>query len=458
MNEITATFSLFSIHRALQPVSQLLVAVITVALVLAPIPSFAQSQNEEPQIAGNVISAVGDVIARDSSGGDRNLRRRSAVFEGETLFTGPNSSAQIRMSDAALISLKADTAFTLVAYQYEDAIETDSVVLELVEGGFRTITGAVGSQKREAYKARVAGFATIGIRGTDFEVSITPQGTMFTGVYDGGTRVFNNGGNLNLGVNADYDFARVDGPDVPPEGLMVEPLELGQVTIEAVDETDADDDGDNTQAANVDANGADSGNDTQAANNDAIGADNQSAPNNIAANLGPNTLAASATPAAANNTPVQTPASNNNNANSVQSPLLQHHHLARSPELSLCQQPQPQIQLQLSKPLPITRRLSIARKLTQTNSVMVWFLAQAMGLYAKTPRIHSLNHQHLSLSPNHNLNLNPSLSQSLNHNLSLNHSLSHNLNPSLNLNHNLNHNLSLNLSLNLNHNLSLNQS
>ena len=153
MNEITATFSLFSIHRALQPVSQLLVAVITVALVLAPIPSFAQSQNEEPQIAGNVISAVGDVIARDSSGGDRNLRRRSAVFEGETLFTGPNSSAQIRMSDAALISLKADTAFTLVAYQYEDAIETDSVVLELVEGGFRTITGAVGSQKREAYKA-----------------------------------------------------------------------------------------------------------------------------------------------------------------------------------------------------------------------------------------------------------------------------------------------------------------
>ena len=57
------------------------------------------------------------------------------------------------MSDAALISLKADTAFTLVAYQYEDAIETDSVVLELVEGGFRTITGAVGSQKREAYKA-----------------------------------------------------------------------------------------------------------------------------------------------------------------------------------------------------------------------------------------------------------------------------------------------------------------
>ena len=143
---------------------------------------------------------------------------------------------------------------------------------------------------------------------------------MFTGVYDGGTPVFNNGGNLNLGVNADYDFARVDGPDVPPEGLMVEPLELGQVTIEAVDETDADDDGDNTQAANVDANGADSGNDTQAANNDAIGADNQSAPNNIAANLGPNTLAASATPAAANNTPVQTPASNNNNANSVQSP------------------------------------------------------------------------------------------------------------------------------------------
>lgn len=50
---------------------------------------------------------------------------------------------------------------------------------------------------------------------------------MFTGVYDGGTRVFNNGGNLNLGINADYDFARVDGADIPPEGLLIEPTELG---------------------------------------------------------------------------------------------------------------------------------------------------------------------------------------------------------------------------------------
>ena len=79
--------------------------------------------------------------------------------------------------------------------------------IELIEGGFRTITGTIGEQNRENYEAGIANFATIGIRGTDYEVVITEVGEVFTGVYDGGTTIANDLGSLDLGLDADYDFA-----------------------------------------------------------------------------------------------------------------------------------------------------------------------------------------------------------------------------------------------------------
>lgn len=121
-----------SSQKALKPFHRLWVCLVTLALTLSPIPSLSQSSTQELPPAGQVISTVGEVIARDANGDDRSLRRKSPILEGDTLFTGPNSSAQIRMSDAALISLKEDTAFTIITYQYEEEIETDSVVLELV--------------------------------------------------------------------------------------------------------------------------------------------------------------------------------------------------------------------------------------------------------------------------------------------------------------------------------------
>jgi hypothetical protein len=267
--------------KAPRNASKLWIVLIAMSLAIAPLHAISQTTAQEFPIAGRIISVIGEVIARDGNGRDRSLRRKSEVLEGDTLFTGPNSSAQIRMSDAALIALKADTAFSILAYQYSDVIETDSVVLELVEGGFRTITGAVGSQNREAYEARVYGFATIGIRGTDFEVYISPQGVMFTGVYDGGTRVFNRAGNLNLGVNADYDFARVDGPEAPPEGILIEPLELGQVVINSND--------DEEQEQEQDENENDGSNDQAENNTNNSNDDNdQSDTNNAIANLNTN--------------------------------------------------------------------------------------------------------------------------------------------------------------------------
>ncbi len=226
-------------------------------LALSSPLSYAQSAPGQPgEPAGQVVLVNGEVVARNTSGGDRSLSRRDAIFEGDTLLTAADASAQIRMVDGALISLKADTTFVIVAYQYEQDVANDVSTLELVEGGFRTISGSIGSQNREAYEARIANFATIGIRGTDYEVVITPECNLLTGVYDSGTTITNASGELDLGVGANFDFAEIPDPQSPPAGLLQQPEELGNIPIVVANNTPP------TPPANVNAAGNAAGTDS----------------------------------------------------------------------------------------------------------------------------------------------------------------------------------------------------
>ena len=120
--------------------------------------SFAQPSDQAgPDLAGRVIVVSGGVIARGADG-DRPLSRREAIYVGDTIFTDAAASAQIRMVDDALIALKESTEFAIVAYTYEQDISSDESAIELIQGGFRTITGNIGQQNKDAYEARIGEF------------------------------------------------------------------------------------------------------------------------------------------------------------------------------------------------------------------------------------------------------------------------------------------------------------
>jgi hypothetical protein len=245
--------------------TRLVVYLVSIALVLSPISNLAQiGSSRDDNLAGRIIVANGEVTAQDSSGGSRELARRSVINVGDTVFTGVGSSAQVRMVDAALVSLAESTEFAIVAYQYEENPATDQLSIHLIQGGFRTITGVIGQENPEAYSATIGEFGTIGIRGTDYEVVITPLGEIISGVYDGGTTIGNDVGQLDLGVGADYDFALVPDAETPPEGLLLQPIELGNISSVVTAESDDDDaDGDDdTQTA--DGDGDDDGDDQNA--------------------------------------------------------------------------------------------------------------------------------------------------------------------------------------------------
>ena len=228
--------------------------------VSSPLSMAQANSAPDSEQAGHIIMVTGQVIARDSSGSARQLSRSSSILVGDTILTGPAASTQIRMVDQAQISLKADTQFTIVAYQYDENIVTDVVSLSLIQGGFRTITGVIWDQNKEAYEATISNFATIGIRGADYEVVITPAGEIFTGVYDGGTTIANAAGELDLGLGVLFDFATVPDPQTPPQGLTAQPAELGIIPIAVLDQdTDEEDTGSEDDGGDADGDDGDGG-------------------------------------------------------------------------------------------------------------------------------------------------------------------------------------------------------
>lgn len=173
-------------------------------------------------VAGFVLIAKGGAIATDQQGTERPLKRRSKVMEGDVISTDATGMIQIRFVDKALLTLKANSSLDISAYrQAKEQGEDEQVVMNLITGGFRTITGSIGKGDKSAYKVKTPA-ASIGIRGTNYEVAQEPSGDFVMAVWDGGITVSNEQGSLDIGLDSDFIYLRVN-PNTEPEGLEEAP-------------------------------------------------------------------------------------------------------------------------------------------------------------------------------------------------------------------------------------------
>jgi hypothetical protein len=188
-------------------------------LVAAAGGAFAQA----PDAAGRFLSASGDVRVVGRDGASRAATRATEVREGDTIVTGANALGQLRMADGALMSIRADTEMKLdrFAYSGKENDPNASFLMSVVKGGFRTITGFIGRANRNAYRVQTP-TATIGVRGTDYElVHVIPQtaggadpGT-YNRVYEGVTSIQNAGGATLLVSRNQTAFAPLQGTTPP---------------------------------------------------------------------------------------------------------------------------------------------------------------------------------------------------------------------------------------------------
>jgi hypothetical protein len=171
------------------------------------------------QTAGKILLAVGDVsVVR---GGERaRLVAGAMVGAGDSVVTGTDSYAQIRFSDDALVALKPETEFRIERFNFTGKQDgSEAAVFRLVRGGFRTLTGQIGKLNHDQYQLLTTQ-ATIGIRGTHYQVQICAAGQcknrgadvgagIYGGAYEGGVVVANGFGSGEFG--ADEFFYVPDG-------------------------------------------------------------------------------------------------------------------------------------------------------------------------------------------------------------------------------------------------------
>jgi hypothetical protein len=139
--------------------------------------------------AGQFVAVVGEVRLVGRDGAARVAERGGELREGDTVVTGANGLVQVRLADGGFLSIRADTETTLERFAYAGSEDKNaSMLVSLLKGGFRSVTGLIGQLNRPGYRITTPS-ATIGIRGTDHEPFVVTPATaqalqMAAGTYD----------------------------------------------------------------------------------------------------------------------------------------------------------------------------------------------------------------------------------------------------------------------------------
>jgi hypothetical protein len=138
-----------------------------------------------PRLAGTVEFASGNSMITPQVGDSLLVAEGTQVHEGDTIVTFKAGEAQLRMLDGAYLMVREDSRIKIEAY-VADGGDDDRSILDLLQGTVRSITGWIGKFNRAAYEIHTPILVTIGVRGTDHEVSYIPPGDPRgePGVYD----------------------------------------------------------------------------------------------------------------------------------------------------------------------------------------------------------------------------------------------------------------------------------
>jgi hypothetical protein len=123
------------------------------------------------QAAGEVEFSRGVGFAQTPGQAPRTLGKGLPLKEGDRLTTAEGASAIIKLEDGTRMTVRPNSEIVLQQYQFKENAANNSMLMQLVRGGFRAVTGLISKNSPNAAKIQTS-TATIGIRGTDFDARV----------------------------------------------------------------------------------------------------------------------------------------------------------------------------------------------------------------------------------------------------------------------------------------------
>lgn len=121
------------------------------------------------QSAAKVQRLQGIAHVEHGAAGFDLLYTGSELNVGDVVATEKDSNALLVFGDGSQVALRPQTRFVIRQYHFEqDKPGEDGMVVGLLKGGVRTLSGLIGKRGNQNAYQMQGGTATIGIRGTDF--------------------------------------------------------------------------------------------------------------------------------------------------------------------------------------------------------------------------------------------------------------------------------------------------
>ena len=204
------------------------------ALVLSA-AALSMSASANAASAGEVTHVSGAVVAQKPDGQSRILSVKSNVEQGDVIATADNSYARVKFADGTETVLRPATQVKIDRFNFEEQKpQSDGMVISLLKGGMRAVTGLLGKRNPAAMRVATPS-ATIGIRGTTFNaLLVDPEGGggggglppgLHVSVLDGVINLTNQGGTQNFAAG---QFGFVPNNNQPP--VIVPPNPAVQFT------------------------------------------------------------------------------------------------------------------------------------------------------------------------------------------------------------------------------------
>lgn len=153
------------------------------ALTVILVASAMAAGAAEPEVGAAVL--IKKTVTGILGTNERQLETGVRVHRNELIRTGPEAQAELKLDDNTKLALGPETELRLDEYAVGSGGSAPSIGLKFIKGTLRFLTGKNAS---ESYKIETPS-ATIGVRGTVFDVYIGPSGDTFVLLHKGEVEV-----------------------------------------------------------------------------------------------------------------------------------------------------------------------------------------------------------------------------------------------------------------------------